>query len=302
MLIDAGGRFYGIVGENACHLQLIERCSAKCLLAAQRYLSSVSSAASAFKHRLRLCTTDRHSANTLCDIAREQSAARAALLGSRGGVGATGASGSAARGVRLARSAPAAGGDSRGLAAPAAGEPSPAVAPGIQALAMLLQKLSGADGDEDAGALASSADDYAHLGLRGGAGRLGAHQMERLHLSREARPSVVIESHQREIEKDLGVLAGEAWSYGRHARERVLPQAPGYHGLRKCIAILAHALDLHRTKGAITDMPSCARLTRPPRRPLATLRSSGPSGGLSWGSRTPTASRGQPSRPQRLRR
>lgn len=75
----------------------------------------------------------------------------------------------------------------------------------------------------DVGALASSADDYAHLGLRGGAGRLGAHQTELLHMSREARPSVVVESHQKDIEKDLGVLAGEAWSYGRRARERVLP-------------------------------------------------------------------------------
>jgi hypothetical protein len=80
--------------------------------------------------------------------------------------------------------------------------------------------------------------------------RLGAAQVERLKLIRAKRPQLVIQAHEREVVKDLGALPGEAWSYTRHAKEKVLPAAAGHAGLKKTVVLLAHALDLHRTAGA----------------------------------------------------
>ena len=56
----------------------------------------------------------------------------------------------------------------------------------------------------------------------------------------------MIRGHELEIQRDLGVLPQEPWSCHRHARDKVLQAAPGYHGLRKTIVILSRALDLLR--------------------------------------------------------
>ena len=45
------------------------------------------------------------------------------------------------------------------------------------------------------------------------------------------------------------MLPGEAWSYGRHAAEQILPAAGTHKVLRKTAVMIAHALDLHRTAG-----------------------------------------------------
>ena len=87
------------------------------------------------------------------------------------------------------------------------------------------------------------------MGLQTGS-KLGATQIERLRLSREQRPELTIAAHEQQIIAELMVLPGEGWSYSRHAKEKVQSNAAGYHGLRKCVVILAAALDLHRTKGA----------------------------------------------------
>ena len=80
-------------------------------------------------------------------------------------------------------------------------------------------------------------------------GRLGAAQLERLKRTREKHPDLVTQAHEQEVQREMGVLPGESWSYMRHARERVLPASQGHHGLRKTVTLLAHALDLHRTQG-----------------------------------------------------
>ena len=80
--------------------------------------------------------------------------------------------------------------------------------------------------------------------------KLGAAQLERLKRAREQQPLLVAQAHAREVQRALGVLPGEAWSYSRHAKDIVQPAASGHHGLRKVVAILAQALDLHRVKGA----------------------------------------------------
>ena len=73
--------------------------------------------------------------------------------------------------------------------------------------------------------------------------------MEKLKRSREQQPTLTSTAHEKEVMQDLKVLPGEAWSYGRHAEQTVLPQCVGYHGLRKTIVILAETLDQFRTRG-----------------------------------------------------
>eukprot|EP00971_Amphidinium_carterae_P031035 610805-Amphidinium_carterae.1 len=119
-------------------------------------------------------------------------------------------------------------------------------------LASALQKLmnkSGASGYEPALTSAGTLEELEAIGLGSdGLGKLGAAQLERLRLTREAHPELIIQSQERELVRELGVLPNEGWSYTRHAQEKVMPSASGHHGLRKTIAILAHALDLHRVK------------------------------------------------------
>ena len=49
------------------HLQLLDRCSARCLVAAQIATNSATPARARFKHRLRMRTTDAAAANLRCE-------------------------------------------------------------------------------------------------------------------------------------------------------------------------------------------------------------------------------------------
>lgn len=80
------------------------------------------------------------------------------------------------------------------------------------------------------------------------ADRLGAVQVERLRQTCERRPDLIVLAHERETTRRLSVLAGESWSFSKHAREQVLPLAAQHHTLRKIVVILAHLLDLARTE------------------------------------------------------
>ena len=134
-------------------------------------------------------------------------------------------------------------------------------------------------------ATASSVEELEKIGLSGDGSRLGAGQLERLKLTRESNPSLVIRAHEREIERDLGVLLGEPWSYHRHARDKVLPAASGHPVLRTTIVILSRALDLlpGATPAQAQAFLSEAKRPRPRR---ATRTSSGRDDGRSWGSTT----------------
>eukprot|EP00971_Amphidinium_carterae_P302190 6004039-Amphidinium_carterae.2 len=130
--------------------------------------------------------------------------------------------------------------------------PNPPADPAL-VLASALQKLMGKTtptGYEPALTSAGTLEELESIGLGAdGLGKLGAAQLERLRLTRESHPELIIQSQERELMRELGVLPNEGWSYMRHAREKVLPNASGHHGLRKTVMILAHALDLHRVKG-----------------------------------------------------
>ena len=67
MLFGCAGNCFSITGEVWCNLQLLERCTAKCLFAAQSALSSVTPFSGRFKHALRLATTDEHASNLPCE-------------------------------------------------------------------------------------------------------------------------------------------------------------------------------------------------------------------------------------------
>ena len=123
-----------------------------------------------------------------------------------------------------------------------------ALATALSGLGAVLQRLESRW--DDSGGLPESMEELSSMGLSsGGGGRLGVTQIEKLKRSREQRPELTSSAHEKEVMEDLKVLPGEAWSYSRHAEQMVLPQAAGYHGLRKTIVILASALDLHRAKG-----------------------------------------------------
>ena len=61
------GKYVVVVSSGMCHLQLLERCSVRCMLAAQLATTSVTHACARFKHRLRMSTTDAAAANPLCE-------------------------------------------------------------------------------------------------------------------------------------------------------------------------------------------------------------------------------------------
>ena len=67
ILLKSGDCFFGIVGSQMCHLQLLERCTTKCMLSAQMALSAATPYCALFRHRLRLSTTDRHASNLACE-------------------------------------------------------------------------------------------------------------------------------------------------------------------------------------------------------------------------------------------
>ena len=72
---------------------------------------------------------------------------------------------------------------------------------------------------------ASSMEELEKIGLSNDGSRLGAAQLERLKLTRESNSSQVIRAHECELQRDLGVMPGEPWSYHRHARDKVLQAA-----------------------------------------------------------------------------
>ena len=140
-------------------------------------------------------------------------------------------------------------------------------------------------GREVSAAAAFSMEELEKIGLSGENSRLGAGQLERLKLTRESNPSLVIRAHERETQRDLGVLLGEPWSYHRHPRDKVLPAASGYPALRTTIVILSRALDLLRGATPAQAQAFLSQAKRPrPRR--ATRTSSGRNDGRSWGSTT----------------
>ena len=67
ILLKSGACFFGIVGSQLCHLQLLERCTTRCMLSAQMALSAATPYCAFFRHRLRLSTTDRHASNLACE-------------------------------------------------------------------------------------------------------------------------------------------------------------------------------------------------------------------------------------------
>ena len=67
MLFKYGDDFFGVAGSTLRHLQLLEACTAKCLVAAHVAQSSMTPFCQRFTHRLRLSTTDKHSSNLLCE-------------------------------------------------------------------------------------------------------------------------------------------------------------------------------------------------------------------------------------------
>jgi hypothetical protein len=67
MLLRVNDKFIGVMGSVVCNLQLLETCSARCLMASQVALSSITPACGMFKHRVRLSSTDRAASNILCE-------------------------------------------------------------------------------------------------------------------------------------------------------------------------------------------------------------------------------------------
>ena len=104
-----------------------------------------------------------------------------------------------------------------------------------EALATLLQRAirQRDSGYEVSAASASFLEESEKVGLSSDGSRLGPVQFERLKLTRESNPSLVIRAHERQIQRDLGVLPREPWSRHRHARDKVLLPASGYRGLRR---------------------------------------------------------------------
>ena len=118
----------------------------------------------------------------------------------------------------------------------------------LREVARAMQSIASGQGvDPLTAPVVGSVEELQQLGLQ--SNRLGATQLERLRLAREQNPKLTTEAHAREVRRDLKVLPGEAWSYSKHAEAHLLPSAVGFHGLRKTVVILAHALDLHRTEG-----------------------------------------------------
>ena len=75
------------------------------------------------------------------------------------------------------------------------------------AWALLHRKQRGSFSHEVSAAPASFLEELEKIGLSGDGSRLGAAQLERLKVTRESNPSLVIRAHEREIQRDLGVRA-----------------------------------------------------------------------------------------------
>ena len=67
LLMSIRGEHCAVLGHVLTPLQNIEACSARCLLAAQHCVSSLSPACGGFKQRLRASTTDKAASNMLCE-------------------------------------------------------------------------------------------------------------------------------------------------------------------------------------------------------------------------------------------
>lgn len=224
------------------------------------------------------------------DLLVAQEVARAALRGRAGSRGTRGEGvGRDAEVRRLAGAASVPPGR-RELAAERARAPrsGDAAADSARILAAVSQRFTGNGGGAAAGAcLAGGADEYARLGLRGSMSPFEALRIERLHLSREARPVLSSEAHQRDIEKDLGDRPGESLSDGCALRRS--------RSFRSSAAIAACAgaspsapMPSISTEHRVRTMaaPSRARRTRRHRRRYATPRYSGSPGARRWGERT----------------
>ena len=72
--------------------------------------------------------------------------------------------------------------------------------------------------------------------------------LERLKITAEKRPDLILLAFERSIKKTLGMLPGEAWTVHRRAKEQVMPAAGKHGALKRTILILAHILDLARTE------------------------------------------------------
>ena len=79
LLLRINGKHCMVRGSILTHVMNLEACSARCLLAAQRQTSSISPACARFKKRTRASTTDRASANLLCEKAMANSLLGAAF-------------------------------------------------------------------------------------------------------------------------------------------------------------------------------------------------------------------------------
>ena len=128
----------------------------------------------------------------------------------------------------------------------------PTLASALQELAQSLKAVRGPrDSDYGFSVTPASTVEEAEL-LMGGApatsGASGAAGLERLKLTMEKRPDLILLAFERSIKKTLGVLPGEAWTVQRHAKEQVMPAAGNHGALKRTILILAHLLDLARTE------------------------------------------------------
>ena len=81
LLLRINGKYCAVRGSTLTHLLNLEACSARCLLAAQRQISSISPACGRFRLRLRASTTDRASANLSCEKAMAKSLTGGAFQG-----------------------------------------------------------------------------------------------------------------------------------------------------------------------------------------------------------------------------
>ena len=70
--------------------------------------------------------------------------------------------------------------------------------------------------------------------------------MHKMVRTRAERPEVVKAAHEATAKKDLGVVSMEPWTWGRHAREKVLIHCPRFRRLRRMIVAVAAGLDIGR--------------------------------------------------------
>ena len=66
-LLEHEGQFIALVGQSICHLQVLERTTARCLQEALLRQSTASPIANTFQSTVRLATTDKASSNIACE-------------------------------------------------------------------------------------------------------------------------------------------------------------------------------------------------------------------------------------------